>query len=65
LKIFLSQLLSVKLGEKFFFKSFIFLCFPATEVSSTTEESILEPSETLSVVDLMQQDAIYQDEVFF
>uniref|UniRef100_A0A914LLF7 ZP domain-containing protein n=1 Tax=Meloidogyne incognita TaxID=6306 RepID=A0A914LLF7_MELIC len=35
----------------------------ATEVSSTTEESILEPSETLSVVDLMQQDAIYQDEV--
>nr|CAD2199957.1 unnamed protein product [Meloidogyne enterolobii] len=36
---------------------------PTTEVSSTTEESILEPSETLSVVDLMQQDAIYQDEV--
>ncbi|CAK5025195.1 unnamed protein product [Meloidogyne enterolobii] len=35
----------------------------ATEVSSTTEESILEPSETLSLVDLMQQDAIYQDEV--
>uniref|UniRef100_A0A914KV11 ZP domain-containing protein n=1 Tax=Meloidogyne incognita TaxID=6306 RepID=A0A914KV11_MELIC len=35
----------------------------ATEVSSTTEESILEPSETLSLVDLMHQDAIYQDEV--
>ncbi|CAK5116810.1 unnamed protein product [Meloidogyne enterolobii] len=35
----------------------------ATEVSSTTEESILEPSETLSLVDVMQQDAIYQDEV--
>uniref|UniRef100_A0A1I8BKU8 ZP domain-containing protein n=1 Tax=Meloidogyne hapla TaxID=6305 RepID=A0A1I8BKU8_MELHA len=35
----------------------------ATEFPSTTEENILESSEALSLVDLMQQDAIYQDEV--